>query len=101
MTKGEAEALRVKWKQYIDPPGCEHLIQEGEENEDGYSTSYYVCNLCGESAAQRGLAAYHLQKFPHHQRQRFPLVHKLVLSEEAVYQRDQTWEADQIIMSHQ
>jgi hypothetical protein len=57
MTKTEAEVLRVKWKQQVDPPACAHLIQEEEMNEDGYSTGYYVCNLCGESVARRGLAA--------------------------------------------
>jgi hypothetical protein len=57
MTKTEAEVLRVKWKQQADPPACPHLIQEEEMNEDGYSTGHYVCNLCGESVAQRGLAA--------------------------------------------
>ena len=49
MTKTEAEAIRVTWKQHVDPPPCAHLIQEGVENEDGYSTGRYVCNLCGES----------------------------------------------------
>ena len=57
MTKTEAEVLRVKWKQQVDPPACPHLIQEEEMHEDGYSTGHYVCNLCGESVAQRGLAA--------------------------------------------
>ncbi len=57
MTKTEAEVLRGKWKQQVDPPACAHLIQEEEMNEDGYSTGHYVCNLCGESVARRGLAA--------------------------------------------
>ena len=57
MTKTEAEGIRVTWKQHVDPPPCAHLIQEGVENEDGYSTGRYVCNLCGESVPLGSLAA--------------------------------------------
>ena len=57
MTKSEAEALRVKWKQRVEPPACAHLIQVEEVDEVGYSTGHYVCNLCGEPVAERGLAA--------------------------------------------
>lgn len=57
MTRAEAEALRERRKQQVDPPACKHLIQEEEVDADGNSTGYYVCNLCGQSAAQSDQAA--------------------------------------------
>jgi hypothetical protein len=57
ITKAEAEVLRAKWKQQIDPPDCAHLIQELEQDEIGYLTGMYICNLCGESLAKSHLAA--------------------------------------------
>jgi hypothetical protein len=57
MTTIQAAALRVKWKQRLDPSECEHLNLELEWNNLGHSTGNYVCILCGEPVAQRNLAA--------------------------------------------
>ena len=57
MTKAEAEAVRVKWKQRPDRTPCEHLNLELEWNDLGHSTGKYTCILCGEPVAQRYLAA--------------------------------------------
>ena len=57
MTKAEAEVLRAMWKQHDDPLACAHLVHIEVVNEDGDSTDFFVCNLCGESVAQRDLAA--------------------------------------------
>jgi hypothetical protein len=51
MTKAEAEVLRAKWKQQVDPPVCEHPNQELEGSEGGYLTGNYHCTDCGESVA--------------------------------------------------
>ncbi len=56
MTIIQAAELRVKWKQRVDPPPCEHLNLELEWSGDG-PTGSYNCIVCGESVAQRDLAA--------------------------------------------
>jgi hypothetical protein len=33
VTKTQAEAVRVKWKQQVDPPACEHPYQEMERTD--------------------------------------------------------------------
>lgn len=53
MTKAQAEVLRMKWKQQVDPPACEHPNQELEGSEDGYLTGNYHCTDCGESIAKK------------------------------------------------
>ena len=53
MTKAEAEALRVKWNQQVDPPACAHPNQELEESESGYLTGNYQCTACGEPVAKK------------------------------------------------
>ena len=57
MTMNQAAALRVKWKQRTDRVPWEHLNLELEWDELGHKTGNYVCILCGESVAQRHLAA--------------------------------------------
>lgn len=57
MTTSQAAALRVKWKQRMDRTPCEHLNLELEWNDLGHSKGNYICILCGESVAQRYLAA--------------------------------------------
>ena len=52
MTKAEAEIQRVKWKQQVDAPTCEHLNQELETNEMGYLTGTYHCVDCGEPVSK-------------------------------------------------
>jgi len=47
MTKAEAEALRVKWKQRVDPPVCAHPNLESEESDSGYLTVDHHCIACG------------------------------------------------------
>jgi hypothetical protein len=53
VTKTQAEALRVKWKQQVDPPACEHPSQELEATESGYLTGDYHCTDCGEPVAKK------------------------------------------------
>ena len=50
-------ALRVKWKLRRDRTPCGHLSLELEWDEAGHSTGNYICSICGESVAQRHLAA--------------------------------------------
>jgi hypothetical protein len=57
MTMNQAAALRVKWKQRVDHSQCEHLNLELEWDNLGHSKGNYICILCGESVAQRYLAA--------------------------------------------
>lgn len=57
MTMNQAAALRVKWKQRVDRSQCEHLNLELEWDDLGHSKGNYICILCGESVAQRYLAA--------------------------------------------
>ena len=47
MTRADAEALRVKWKQHPDLPACAHSNQELEASEGGYLTGNYCCTACG------------------------------------------------------
>ena len=47
MTITQAAELRVKWKQRVDPPPCEHLNLELEWSDSG-STGNYNCIVCGE-----------------------------------------------------
>ena len=56
MTMNQAAARQVKWKQRLYRTPCDHVILELESNEQGYLTSNFVCNLCGESVPQGALA---------------------------------------------
>jgi hypothetical protein len=57
MTMSQATALQMQWKRRVDRLSCKHLILELEWNPFGHSTGNYICNHCGESVAQRHLAA--------------------------------------------
>jgi hypothetical protein len=57
MTMNQAAAIRVTWKQQPDQSSCKHLNLELEWDDLGHLTGNYVCILCGESVAQRHLAA--------------------------------------------
>jgi hypothetical protein len=57
MTMNQAAAIRVNWKRRTDPLPCKHLNLELEWKDLGHSTGNYICILCGESVAQRHLAA--------------------------------------------
>jgi hypothetical protein len=52
MTTIQAAALRVKWKQQVDPLPCEHLNLELEMSDSG-STGNYNCIVCGESIVHK------------------------------------------------
>lgn len=49
MTTTQAAELRVKWKQQVQLPKCEHITLELEWSEGGYPTGNYNCIICGES----------------------------------------------------
>ncbi len=53
MTTIQAAELRVKWKQRIEAPKCEHLNLELEWSEGGTLTGNYCCIVCGEAAAKK------------------------------------------------
>jgi hypothetical protein len=58
MTRGDAETLRVKWKDRrlfrpSDLPACTHPNQELEWREDGSLTRNYCCTDCGELVAKK------------------------------------------------
>ena len=53
MTRSEAEALEVKWKQQVDPPSCKHSNVELESVGEAYLTGNYHCTTCGESIAKK------------------------------------------------
>ena len=57
MTKDQAAILRLSWEQRASDMTCEHLTLELERNDRGDATGKYICILCGESLAQRNLAA--------------------------------------------
>jgi hypothetical protein len=57
MTKDQAAAIRLRWKQRAYKIPCEHLTLELERNDGGHATGKYICILCGEFVAQRCLAA--------------------------------------------
>jgi hypothetical protein len=57
MTMNQAAAIRVNWKRRTDPLPCKHLNLELEWKDLGHSTGNYIWILCGESVAQRHLAA--------------------------------------------
>ena len=61
MTRAEAEALRVKWKQQADLPTCEHSNQELKASERGYLTGNYHSTDCGEPLARSSNRATSLQ----------------------------------------
>ena len=51
MTMTQAAELRVKWKQRVDSPPCEHLNLELEWSDSGHSPGSpgnYTCIVCGE-----------------------------------------------------
>ena len=52
MTTTQAAELRVKWKEHLNPPPCEHLNLELEWSEGGYRTGNYNCIVCGESVVK-------------------------------------------------
>ena len=57
MTRAQAAAVQDKWKQLPDPPLCEHLHQQMDNNENGYVIGYYHCLDCGEPVNNEILAA--------------------------------------------
>ncbi len=57
MTKDQAAAIRLRWEQRAYEISCQHLTLELERNDRGDATGKYICILCGESVAQRNLAA--------------------------------------------
>jgi hypothetical protein len=57
MTFKQAAYIRARWKGQSVRETCRHLALELEFNDQGDSTGNYVCIVCGESAAQRLLAA--------------------------------------------
>ena len=57
MTRDEATALGLRWKQRAYPIPCEHLTLKSERNGEGHATGEYICILCGEvfvAQAQQG-----------------------------------------------
>jgi hypothetical protein len=57
MTMLQAAVLQMKWKQRTDHMPCEHLNLELAWDILGHSDGSYVCTHCGETVAQRSLAA--------------------------------------------
>ena len=57
MTIKQAALRRAKWRGQSTLETCRHMNLELEFNDQGDSTGHYVCILCGESVAQRNLAA--------------------------------------------
>lgn len=58
MTRSEAEALGVKWKQRrlsrpCNLPACKHSNQGLEASEGSYLTGDYHCTDCGEPVAKK------------------------------------------------
>jgi len=53
MTTTQAAALRVKWKQHVDPQPCEHLNLELEWGDNGYLMGNYNGIVCGTAAAKK------------------------------------------------
>lgn len=49
MTIAQAAELRVKWKQRVDPPPCEHLNLELVWSASGSPNGNYSCIVCGET----------------------------------------------------
>ena len=56
MTTTQAAELRVKWKQRLDAPKCEHLNLELEWDDSGNVTVNYNCIVCGEAIARKNTA---------------------------------------------
>ena len=63
MTKDEATALGLRWKQRAYPIACEHVTLNSERDCEGHATGKYICILCGEffaaQAQQGSLVAQH------------------------------------------
>jgi len=57
MTIKQAALRRAKWRGQSALETCRHLALELGRTDQGDSTGNYVCILCGESVAQRNLAA--------------------------------------------
>jgi hypothetical protein len=57
MTMLQAAVLQMKWKQRADHLPCKHLNLELAWDILGHSDGHYVCTHCGETVAQRSLAA--------------------------------------------
>ena len=57
MTTLQAVTLQMKWKQRTDHLPCGHLTLELKWDMLGHSDGNYVCTDCGETVAQRSLAA--------------------------------------------
>lgn len=57
MTTKEAARRRAQWKGQSAVETCRHFTLELEFNDQGDLTGNYVCILCGETVAQRSLAA--------------------------------------------
>jgi len=47
VTKAEATALGLRWKQRGYQIPCAHLTLDSESNEEGDATGKYICILCG------------------------------------------------------
>jgi hypothetical protein len=57
MTFKQGAFIRARWRGQSALETCRHMTLELEFNDQGDSTSNYVCIVCGEPAAQRSLAA--------------------------------------------
>ncbi len=57
MTIKEASRIRGQWKGQSAVETCRHFTLEVEFDDQGDSTGNYDCILCGETVAQRSLAA--------------------------------------------
>lgn len=53
MTVSQAVELRLKWKERVNFPPCEHLDLKLERTDNGYLTGNYNCIVCGEAVAQK------------------------------------------------
>lgn len=54
MTVTRAAELRMKWKEQVNPPPCEHHDLKLERTDTGYLTGNYNCIVCGD-----GLPEFH------------------------------------------
>jgi hypothetical protein len=57
MTTKQADFIRARWRGQSVLETCRHLTLELEFDNHGNSTDNYVCIVCGETVAQRSLAA--------------------------------------------
>jgi hypothetical protein len=57
MTFKQEAYIRARWRGQSALEMCRHLTLELEFDDKGDSTGHYVCIVCGETVAQRSLAA--------------------------------------------